>query len=267
MSGLLPGKTAIIYGGGGALGGAAARVFAREGAGVFLVGRTQSKLATVARDIESAGGTVEVATLDLFDETGVRRHADAVAAKTGGIDIMFNAVGIKHVQGKPFAETSLEEFEQPVTQTVRVEFIAAQAVARHMVARKRGVILTMTTPGGRIAGKGFLANGVFSAATEAFSRLLAAELGSNGIRVICLRPDAIPDAIALSHSNEVFEGFARRLGIPVSEMLAEHGRTKTLLGRLPRLSEVAEFAAFAASDRAACMTGTVANLTCGSMVD
>jgi len=267
MSGLLSGKTAIIYGGGGALGGAAARVFAREGARVFLAGRTQSRLAIVARDIESAGGMVEVATLDLFDETGARRHADAVAAKTGGIDIMFNAVGIKHVQGKPFAETALEEFELPITQTVRAEFIAAQAVARHMVARKRGVILTLTTPGGRIAGKGFLANGVFSAATEAFSRLLAAELGSNGIRVICLRPDAIPDAIALSHSNEAFEGFARGLGIPVSEMLAEHGRTKTLLGRLPRLAEVAEFAAFAASDRAGCMTGTVANLTCGSMVD
>jgi len=267
MSTLLAGKTAIIYGGGGALGGASARVFAREGARVFLAGRTRSKLEAVARDIESAGGTAELATLDLFDEAQVRSHADAVAAKAGGIDIMFNAVGIKHVQGKPFAETTLDEFELPITQTVRAEFIAAQAVARHMVARQRGVILTLTTPGGRIAGKGFLANGVFSAATEAFSRLLAAELGGQGIRVVCLRPDAIPDAVALSHSNEVFEGFARRVGTSVAEMLAEHGRTKTLLGRLPRLSEVAEFAAFAASDRAGAMTGAVANLTCGSMVD
>ena len=78
---------------------------------------------------------------------------------------------------------------------------------------------------------------------------------------------AIPDAVALSHSGEVFEGFARRLGIPVAEMLAEHGRKATLLGRLPRLAEVAEFAAFAASDRAGAMTGAIANLTCGSMVD
>jgi NAD(P)-dependent dehydrogenase (short-subunit alcohol dehydrogenase family) len=136
-----------------------------------------------------------------------------------------------------------------------------------MVTRQRGVILTLTTPGGRIAGKGFLANGVFSAATEALSRLLAAELGSQGIRVVCLRPDAIPDAVALSHSHEVFEGFARRLGISVADMLAEHGRTHTLLGRLPRLSEVAEFAAFVASDRAGAMTGAIANLSCGSMVD
>ena len=49
-------------------------------------------------------------------------------------------------------------------------------------------------------------------------------------------------------------------------MLAEHGRNATLLGRLPHLAEVAEFAAFAASDRAGAMTGAIANLTCGSMV-
>jgi len=267
MSDLLASKIAVIYGGGGAIGGAAARVFAREGAKVFLAGRTQSKLATVARDIESAGGYAEVATLDVFDENAVNAHADSVASKAGGIDIMLNAIGIAHVQGKPFSETTLAEFEQPITSTARAQFIAAQAVARHMVNRNRGVMLSLTTPGGRIAGKGFLANGVFSAATEAFSRLLAAELGSHGIRVICLRPDAIPDAVALSHSGEVFEGFARRLGIPVAEMLAEHGRKATLLGRLPHLAEVAEFAAFAASDRAGAMTGAIANLTCGSMVD
>jgi len=267
MSGLLAGKTAVIYGGGGAIGGTAARVFAREGARVFLAGRTQAKLAAVARDIESAGGSAEIAVLDVFDERAVAAHADAVASAAGGIDVMLNAIGIAHVQGQPFAETTLAEFEHPITLTARAQFIAAQAVARHMIKRARGVILTLTTPGGRIAGKGFLANGVFSAATEAFSRLLAAELGGHGIRVVCLRPDAIPDAVALSGSREVFEGFSRRIGISVDEMLAEHGRTATLLGRLPHLSEVAEFAAFAASDRAGAMTGAIANLTCGSMVD
>jgi 3-oxoacyl-[acyl-carrier protein] reductase len=267
VSGLLAGKTAIVYGGGGAIGGTTARVFAREGARVFLAGRTESKLAAVARDIESAGGRAEVTALDVFDERAVAAHADAVAMKAGGIDIMLNGIGIAHAQGQSFAETTLAEFEQPITMTARSQFIPAQAVARHMVKRNRGVILTLTTPGGRIAGKGFLANGVFSAATEAFSRLLAAELGGQGIRVVCLRPDAIPDAVALSGSREVFEGFSRRIGIPVDEMLAQHGRTRTLLGRLPRLAEVAEFAAFAASDRAGAMTGAIANLTCGSMVD
>jgi 3-oxoacyl-[acyl-carrier protein] reductase len=267
VSALLAGKIAVVYGGGGAIGGASARVFAREGARVFLAGRTQSKLATVARDIETLGGQVDIAVLDIFDERAVNAHADAVAAAAGGIDVMLNAIGIAHVQGKSFAETPLAEFEEPITATARAQFIPAQAVARHMIPRKRGVILTLTTPGGRIVGKGFLANGVFSAATEAFSRLLAAELGGSGIRVVCLRPDALLDAVPLSGSREVFEGVSKRIGIPVHAMLEERGRTATLLGRLPRLAEVAEFAAFAASDRAGAMTGAVANLTCGSMTD
>ncbi|HEV7609317.1 MAG TPA: SDR family oxidoreductase [Steroidobacteraceae bacterium] len=267
MSGLLADKTAVIYGGGGAIGGAAARVFAREGARVFLAGRTEAKLATVARDIAAAGGAVEIAVLDVFDERAVGAHADAVAAKTGRLDVMLNAIGIAHVQGKQFAETPLAEFVQPITDTARAQFIPAQAVARHMIARKCGVILTLTTPGGRIAGKGFLANGVFSAATEAFSRLLAAEIGGNNIRVVCLRPDVILDAVELSGAREVFEGVAKRVGIPMLEMIAERGRKATLLGRGPRLAEVAEFAAFAASDRAGAMTAAIANLTCGSLVD
>ena len=259
MSALLAHKTAVVYGGGGALGGAIARVFAREGARVHLAGRTRSKLDAVARDIQSAGGSVEVTELDVFDEGAVHAHADAVARKAGRIDVMLNAIGIAHVQGKSFGETTLAEYEQPITATVRAQFITAQAVTRHMSGG--GVILSLTTPGGRIAGKGFLANGVFSATTEAFSRLLAAELGGRGIRTVCLRPDAIPDAVALSGAREVFEGVSKRIGIPVDEMLAQHARANTLLGRLPRLAEVAEFAAFAASDRAGAMTGAIANLT------
>ena len=80
---LLQRKTAIVYGGGGAIGGAVARAFAKEGARVFLAGRTLSKLAKVAADISSNGGEVEVTEVDALDEEAVKAHADLVAAKTG----------------------------------------------------------------------------------------------------------------------------------------------------------------------------------------
>ncbi len=266
MTALLTNKVAVIYGGGGAIGGACARVFAREGARVYLAGRTRAKLDTVANDIRAAGGRARVAELDIFDEAAVRAHADAVAGEAGGIDIMLNAILIAHVQGKEFLDTTLAEFEEPITATARSLFIPAQAVARHMVDRG-GVIVSLTTPGGRWAGRGFLANGVFSAATEAFSRLLAAELGRSSVRCVCLRPDALPDAVALSGAREVFEDASRNIGIPLQELLAERGRTATLLGRLPTLAEVAEFAAFVASDRATATTGAVINVNCGSLTD
>ncbi len=260
---LLEGKTAVIYGGGGAIGGAVARAFAREGAKLFLAGRTLARLERVAREVPGA----DVAQVDVLDAQAVERHADAVAAKAGGIDIALNAVGILHVQGTPFIELSLDDFCHPIAAYTRANFLTAKAVARHMLKKGSGVILTLSTPGSRMSGQGFLGYGVTCAAIEAFSRILAGELGACGIRVVCLRPDAIPEALPLSHSRKVFAGFAERAGTSVEAMLAERARTGTLLKRFPTLAQVADFAAFAASQRAGAMTGAIANLTCGSLVD
>jgi 3-oxoacyl-[acyl-carrier protein] reductase len=101
---LLENKKAVIYGGGGAIGGAVARAFAREGATVYLAGRTLAGLDLVAQEISAAGGKAETAEVDVMDEKAVDSHADAVSARAGGIDIALNAVGIAHVQGIPFAE-------------------------------------------------------------------------------------------------------------------------------------------------------------------
>lgn len=262
---LLKNRIAVVYGGGGAIGGAAAKAFARDGARVFLAGRSRVRMEAVAGDIRATGGFAEIAVLDALDEEAVERHADSLAAKTGGIDIALNAVGVAHVQGTPLAELSLADFELPVAAYARTNFLTAKAVARHM--RGRGVILTLSTPGAKMSGVGFLGNGVASAAVEAFSRILAGELGSRGIRVICLRPDAIPESIAVSHVRSAFEGFAKRAGMSVDDMLAARAASGPLLRRFPTLAEIGDFAAFVASDRAGAMTGAIANLSCGTLVD
>jgi 3-oxoacyl-[acyl-carrier protein] reductase len=77
---LLEDKNAVIYGAGGAIGGAAARAFAREGAKVHLAGRTLESLEEVAQEIRSTGGVAETAQVDAIDETAVDQHADTVGA-------------------------------------------------------------------------------------------------------------------------------------------------------------------------------------------
>jgi NADP-dependent 3-hydroxy acid dehydrogenase YdfG len=104
---LLKDKVAVIYGGGGAIGRAAARVFAREGATVFLVGRTQQRLDTIARESTASSGKVETAQLDVLDETAVAKHASSVATQAGGIDIVLNATSAMHDQGTPLADRGL----------------------------------------------------------------------------------------------------------------------------------------------------------------
>jgi 3-oxoacyl-[acyl-carrier protein] reductase len=266
-SGLLAGKTAIVHGGGGAIGGAAALTFVREGARVFLAGRTLGRLQEVAQEVRAAGGQVELAVVDALDAAAVDAHAESVAARNGRIDVVLNAIGLTHVQGKSFSDQSLDEFAAPVVGYTRAHFLIAKAASRFMVRQGGGVILGLSTPGSVLPGPGFMGYGVACAALEAMTRHLAGELGGHGVRAVCLRADAIPDALRRSHSREIFTEVAAAHGLTPESMLAAHAERATLLRRLPTLQQVADAAAFFASDRAAATTGAIVNLTCGSRVD
>jgi 3-oxoacyl-[acyl-carrier protein] reductase len=148
---LLEQKNAVIYGGGGSIGSAVARAFAREGAGVFLAGRTESTLEEVADDIRAAGGRVETAVVDALDEAAVDRHADAVAADAGSLNISFNVITHPHTHGIPLHEMRADDFMAPVETAARTTFITAKAAARHMIPRGSGVILAFGGPGDRSA--------------------------------------------------------------------------------------------------------------------
>jgi len=258
-------KTAVIYGAGGAIGGAVARAFAREGARVFLTGRHLAKMDTVAKDIRWDGGRVEAAEVDALDEQAVDRHLDAVVADTGGIDISFNAVGIPNtaLQGVPLTELSAEQFSLPIATYTRTNFLTARLAARRMVAKQSGVILTVTPI---VARRGAPLVGGFAvamAAIEGLTRGLSAELASQGIRVLGLRQDAIPETGTI---KEVFGIHARAHGISweqFHEMIAGFSHRR----RLTTLAEVANVAAFLVSDAACAMTGTIANLTLGALDD
>jgi NAD(P)-dependent dehydrogenase (short-subunit alcohol dehydrogenase family) len=261
---MLKGKTAVIYGG-GAIGGAVARAFARDGAAVFLAGRNPAKLTALVTDIRNAGGKAEAAEIDALDEAAVTTHADTVATRTGGIDITMNAVGVAHVQGVPLAELKLEDYFLPVSVYTRTNFITAKATARHL--RRGGAMFLLATPAARMPGPGFMGHNSACAAIEGMTRHLAGELGGSGIRVLCLKSHAIPEAAkAGSHSAGVFAEVATRMGTDVDSMLAGAAQT-TLLQQLPTLEQIAETAAFLASDRAGAITGTIVNLTCGMQVD
>ena len=130
-----------------------------------------------------------------------------------------------------------------------------------MIPGRSGVILTLSSSSSVLSGRDrrFHLTGGFStacAAIEAFSRSLAGELGPHGIRVVCLRPDAIPETWGVKPGEDI-----NASGV---KPYMENG---TVLGRLPTLEEVANAAAFLASDRASAMTGAVANLSCGSVMD
>jgi 3-oxoacyl-[acyl-carrier protein] reductase len=260
---LLQGKNALIYGGGGAVGGAVARAFARDGARVFLAGRTLSRLNAVVEDIVASGSAAEAAIVDALDKQSIEAHLDEVVRRAGSIDISFNAIDLGDAHGAPLVDMTQEHFMLPIGNAMKTQFLTATAAARHMSQKQSGVILAITAQAGRKPYPNSGGFGVACAAIEGLCRQFAAELGPRGIRVICLRSSGSPDAPGVQAAMRLH---AQDAGILVAEMeqrIAEN----TLLKRMPRLAEVANAAVLMASNHANAITGAVANVTCGEIVD
>jgi NAD(P)-dependent dehydrogenase (short-subunit alcohol dehydrogenase family) len=262
---MLKDKVAVIYGAGGAIGGAVARAFASEGAKLFRTGRQRTPVETVAKDIVAAGGSAEAAEVDALDEKAVDKHLQSVIDKAGRVDISFNAVGIPDTEivGVPLVELDVEQFSLPIASYTRSYFLTARLAARRMVASNSGVIMTVTALLSRTGAPLVGGYGPAMAAKEALTRGLSAELAPQGIRVVGLRPQGIPETDSL---KEAFEPRAKASGM-TWEQWQELLASRTHPRRLMTLEEMANTAVFMASDQASGMTGTIVNLTMGSLDD
>ncbi|MEV6862669.1 SDR family oxidoreductase [Streptosporangium subroseum] len=260
---MLKDKIAVIYGAGGAIGGAVARAFASEGARVFLTGRLQAPVEAVAKDIVSDGGFAEAAEVDALDEQAVGRHLQSVIDQMGRVDISFNAVGVPDLEilGVPLAELDVERFSQPITTYTTSYFLTARLAARHMIPNKSGVIMTVTALPARMGSRLNGGYGPAQAAKEALTRDLSAELAPQGIRVVGLRPHGMPE------TSTMREAFEAKAGGMTWEQFEGYLAGTTHPRRVMTLDEVANTAAFMASDKASGMTGTTVNLTMGNLDD
>ena len=261
---LLNEKVAVIYGAGGAIGGAVARAFAREGAKLFLTGRHLAPVEAVAKEVVAAGGSAEAAEIDALDEQAVDKHLRSVTDKAGRVDISLNAIGIPNPKLRaPLVELDIEQFSLPITTYTTSYFLTARLAARRMVANRSGVIMTVTSTPSRTGTPLVGGGGPAMAAVEALTRNLSAELAPQGIRVVGLRPQGMPETARI---RESFGLYAKASGMSweqFQESLA--GRTHTR--RLSTLAELANVAVFMACDQASGMTGTVVNLSMGSLDD
>jgi NAD(P)-dependent dehydrogenase (short-subunit alcohol dehydrogenase family) len=262
---MLKDKVAVIYGAGGGVGGAVARAFAREGATLFLTGRQLAPVEVVAKEIVAAGGSAEAAEVDALDEQALDEHLQSVIDEAGRIDISFNAVGIPNanILGVPLIELDVELFSLPITTYTTSYFLTARLAARRMVANKSGVIMTVTATHSREGLPLVGGYGPAQASKEALTRDLSAELAPQGIRVVGLRPQAMPETRTI---KDAFEPRSQASGMnweQWQQMLA----SRTHPRRLMTLEEMANVAAFVASDKASGMTGTIVNLTMGRLDD
>ena len=260
---LLQDRTAIVYGGSGAVGGAVAKAFAREGARVFLAGRSQAPLEAVASAIREAGGRAEVAPVDATDKAAVEAHLAAIVDRAGPVRTMFNAIDWGDTQGQLLTEMDLEVMLRPVRAALTTWFVTGTAVARHMAANGGGAIVGITANAAREAYSHVGGFGIACAAVEHYLRQLAVENGPHGVRVCWVRSPGSPDAPGVRNAWQLR---ADELGVTCEDVHREFARN-TPLRRVTALAQVADAAVLLASDLAAGMTATIANATGGAQVD
>jgi NAD(P)-dependent dehydrogenase (short-subunit alcohol dehydrogenase family) len=248
---LLENKVAVIYGAGGAIGGAVARAFAREGARVFLAGRTKAKLDKVAGEIRANGGTAATTELDALDEQAVDSYVDGVVEQAGQLDISFNVISYADVQ-VPLTEISVEDFLQPITHAMRTQFLTTRAAVRHMrKGGKGGVILTFGGSGPQtLPGLGGFK--IALDAIEGLRRQWASEVSAQGIRIVTMKTGGIGESLPdFDGRDEIMAGLLK----------------SSPTNRLATLADVGNVAAFVASDLAASMSDATVNISCGAIVD
>ncbi|WP_130413990.1 SDR family NAD(P)-dependent oxidoreductase [Xylanimonas ulmi] len=257
MGNRLAGKTAVVTGAAGALGGAIAVRLAAEGANLVVVGSGRSPLDAVRVAVEAEGAKVEAVEGDVATPEGVTAYLDA-ADQLGGVDVLVSNAG---VQAGIMPLTDLEEdsFDTIMRVNVRSVFLGLKYAGPRMAARGGGVIVNVASVAG-LRGVPLIA--AYCASKHAIiglTKAAAAELAGSGVRVNALAPGVIESPMMRDIENGAAPGAPEQAKAAYTAL--------TQLGRYGSPEEVASAAAFLASDESSYMTGGYLRFDGGMAVD
>jgi NAD(P)-dependent dehydrogenase (short-subunit alcohol dehydrogenase family) len=256
---LLHNKVALITGSGRGIGRAMAKLFAKEGARVFLTARTEAELATTAKEIVSTGGEAGFVTADLTREVDCTRVVAAVREKFSRVDILVNNAG-HYGPVVPVEDYPLPEFDKVIAVHLRAAFVLSKLVLPEMYARKSGVILNISSLSAKSAFGWGSAYAAAKAGMLGLTRVMAAEASRQGVRVNAICPGPVTETVM---SKELGKTLAEKLGVSPEEQLK--GFLSSLLqGRGQTAMEIAQAALFLCSDMSSAMVGQSINVDGGA---
>ncbi len=227
----LEGKAAIVTGSGRGIGRAIAEMFAREGAKVVVTARTEREIEDVAQQVRTLGGEAISVQADITKEDDVVRLVERTIGAFGQLDVLVNNAAANHPP-IDVVDMTLETWRYVTDANLNGPFLCAHAVLPHMIERRTGKIINISTLGGRRGDRGRGAYRAAKAGLINFTETLAAEVYEHGIGVNCICPGGVE-----------------------TEMMHQitHGNVPS---NLMHPDEIARVALFLASDASSAITGT-----------
>jgi 3-oxoacyl-[acyl-carrier protein] reductase len=244
------GRVAVVTGGSRGIGAETARTFAARGAAVAVIARDQGPLESVAAAIRAGGGRALAVAADCTVEADLEQVAKTVADQLGPVEIVAAFAGGNGMP-VPTAEENAAHWRKVIELNLTSTFITVNAFLPAMLARGRGAIVTMSSSAGRQAAQSSIAYAAAKAGVVGFTRHLASEVASHGIRVNCLAPAAI--------END-------RMRAWMTQEQRDQLGASFPLGRIGQPADVASAALFLASDAASWITGVTLDVAGGKVM-
>lgn len=244
--GQLTGQSAVVTGGSRGIGKAIVHKLAEEGASVLVnYANSKNDAEAIATEITEQGGTALAMHADVTDEADVRRMMTMAARQFGRIDILVSCAGI--TEDQLLAAMSREQWESVIATNLHGPFLCIREVLPHMMSRKSGCIINISSVAATHAGRGHANYAASKGGVNSMTTSLAVELAPKGIRVNAVAPGVIVTDMT-SRIREMAE----------DEILAQ-----IPLGRFGQPEEVANVVSFLASSAASYITGEVLHVTGG----
>jgi NAD(P)-dependent dehydrogenase (short-subunit alcohol dehydrogenase family) len=256
---LLENKNALVFGAKGATGRKVAEALKENGAKLFL--------SDINVDGIEQSDLGEIRKLDTLNEKDVSQYFNWFEKENVPVDIVINLSATnpsEYNHGKPAIDVSLEQFMIPLKTSTACQFLTAKAAYPIMAKQKSGVIIFITSTLSKVGSPFCTALTASHAATEGIVKSLANEWGTDGIRVIGVRSEAMPDTPTIDYT---FSTMGANMGMSRSEMQEHVEQNKTALKKLPSTKDTANVVVLAASDLANYMTGTIFNQSVGHVLE
>jgi len=258
-------KVAVVFAASGDIAGAVARSFSQHGARVYVTARNLDAVNRLDREIEADGGKVEAAKVDALNEAEIDNFLKKVVAENGKLDVVFNGIGADYndMGGRPpTTVATFRQFMAPIETICGSQFLTSRVAAKYMMQTKSaGTVLLLTAALSRSKLANVAGITAASAAIEGLTRVMAAEWGGDGIKVICICPGALMETKRI---DGWIHAAAKEYGMPVEQLIAQY-KAFDILKTSPTLKQVGETAAFLASETGIAFNSHVVDVDCGKL--